>query len=265
MRLFNTTTRDNFKSYFPIDINSLKLPNYVHLLPAFKELNEMLGITSEEYLVACRELKFENRELFDIEYFNPDDYHCGVLVMPDAAVRERFDNNGNAYYVSYSAYAVSANYASEAESKLIRFFFENRYPEIFLHPEFTTEKTTELNVTDMTLAQIIAEYGNMTYREARYKLPLRTARKYVVRKSKFKFYPISNSRNEYEIYLEVNEKGDSLYIPVQAIIQKKYSLVKGRHTAYFMEYYKNYPDKLKNALKLLNTSEAKLLRKLLNS
>lgn len=265
MRLFNTTVHDNFESYVLIDINSLELPNYVHLLPAFKELNEMLGIMPEEYLTACRELKLENRELFDVEYFNPKDYHCGVLVMPDAAVCRKFDDNGNSYYVSYSAYAVPAYYTNEAESKLIRFFFENRYPEIFLHPEFISEKTTELNVTDMTLAQIIAEYGNMTYREARYKLPLRTARKYVVRKSKFKFYPISNSKNEYEIYLEINDKGDCLYIPVQAIIQKKYSLVKTRHTTYFMEYYKNHPDKLKNALKLLNTSEAKLLRKLLNS
>ena len=117
---------------------------------------------------------------------------------------------------------------------------------------------------DMTLAQIIAEYGNMTFRTARYDLPITTKKKYVVCESKFKIYPISYHRKGYEVYLEVNEEGDSLYIPVEAIIQKKYALVKKRQISYFTNYYKDKPDKLKAALKLLRSPEAKLLKELLN-
>ncbi|MCS3182653.1 hypothetical protein NXU83_14085 [Bacteroides thetaiotaomicron] len=264
MKLYDTTTRCNFESYVGIDINSLELAKYVQVLPAIGELGDMLGVTHDEYFVACSELDLQNDQLFDIEYFNPKGYHCGVLIMDNAAVRREFDKYGTVYYTNYSAYVVSAQYIGEAESKLVRYFLEKRYPEIFLHPEFTAERTVELQVMDMTLAQIIAEYGDMTFREARYDLPITTKKKYVVRESKFKIYPISYHRKGYEVYLKVNEEGDSLYIPVEAIIQKKYALVKNRQISYFTNYYKDKPDKLKTALKLLRSPEAKLLKELLS-
>lgn len=269
MKLYDTTTRCNFESHVSIDINSLVLVNqtYAHLLPAIKELGEMLGVTPDEYFAACGELNFQNEQLFEIEYFNPKSYHCGVLFMENAAVRREFDKYGNAYYTNYSAYVVSSQYTSEVESQLVRYFLEKRYPEIFLHPDFIKEKTVELQVMDMTLAQIIAEYGNMTFRAARFDLPIQTAKKYVVRESKFKIYPLKyhwGSDIKYEIYLEVDEKGDSLYIPIQAIIQKKFSLVKKRQISYFTHYYQDHPDRQKNALKALRSPEAKLLKQLLN-
>lgn len=266
MKLYDITTRCNFESHVSIDINSLELMSqtYAHLLPAFKELGEMLGVTPDEYFTACGELNLQNDKLLDIEYFDPKGYNRGVLIMDKAALRREFDEHNNAYYVNYSAYVVSFQYTSDAESKLARYFLEKRYPEIFLHPDFIAERTIELKVEDMTLAQIIAEYGNMTFRTARYDLPMQTTKKFVVRESKFKIYPISYHNKEYEVYLEVNEEGDSLYIPVEAIIQKKYALVKKRQISYFTNYYKDKPDKLKAALKLLRSPEAKLLKELLS-
>lgn len=266
MKLYNTTTHRNFESHVRIDINSLGLLNetFAHLLPALKELGEMLGVTHDEYFTACSELGLQNEQLFDIEYFNPKAYHCGVFIMDNAALRRESDKYGNVYYTNYSAYVVSSRYTSEAESKLARYFLEKRYPEIFLHPDFTAKRTVELQVMDMTLAQVIAEYGNMTFRTARYDLPVTTKKKYVVCESKFKIFPISYDRKGYEVYLEVNEEGDSLYVPVEAIIQKKYALVKKRQIAYFTDYYRDKPDKLKVALKVLRSLEAKLLKELLN-
>lgn len=266
MKLYDTTTRSNFESHVRIDINSLELVNetHVHLLPAFKELGEMLGVTPDEYFAACSELNFQNVQLFDIEYFNPKSYHCGVLIMKNAAVRREFDKYGNAYLSNYSAYVVTSQYTSEVESQLARYFLEKRYPEIFLHPDFIAERTVELQVMDMTLAQVIAEYGNMTFREARYDLPITTKKKYVVRESKFKIYPIRYQNKGYEVYLEVNEENDSLYVPIEAVIRKKYALVKKRQIAYFTNYCGDQPDKLKAALKVLRSPEAKLLKQLLN-
>ena len=264
MKLYDTTTRCNFESHVGIDINSLELAKYVQVLPAIGELGDMLGVTPDEYFAACGELNLQNNQLFDIEYFNPKGYHYGVPILDNAAVRREFDKYANAYFTNYSAYAVSSQCIGEAESKIVRYFLEKRYPEIFLHPDFTAERTVELQVMDMTLAQIIAEYGNMTFRTARYDLPITTKKKYVVCESKFKIYPISYHRKGYEVYLEVNEEGDSLYIPVEAIIQKKYALVKKRQISYFTNYYKDKPDKLKAALKLLRSPEAKLLKELLN-
>lgn len=266
MKLYDTKTHCNFVSHVRLDIGSLALVNetYVHLLPAIKELGEMLGVTPDEYLTACYDLNLKNEQLFEIEYFNPKGYHCGMLVMENAAVREEFDKYHNAYHTNYSAYVVSSQYTSEVESKLIRYFLEKRYPEIFLHPDFIAEKTIELKAEDMTLAQIIAEYGNMTFRKARYDLPNMTKKKYKLRESKFKIYPISYRNKGYEIYLEVNEEGDSLYVPIEAIIQKKYALVKKRQISYFTDYYRDKPDKLKAALKVLRSPEARLLKELLN-
>lgn len=266
MKLYDTTTRCNFESHVRLDIGSLGLVNEtdVHLLPAIKELGEMLGVTPDEYLTACYDLNLKNEQLFEIEYFNPKGYHCGMLVMENAAVRKEFDKYYNAYYTNYSAYVVSSQYTSEVESKIIRYFLEKRYPEIFLHPEFTAERTVELQVMDMTLAQIIAEYGNMTFRTARYDLPITTTKKYVVRESKFKIFPISYHRKGYEIYLEVNEEGDCLYIPIKAIIQKKYALVRERQIAYFTDYYRDKSDKLKAALRVFRSPEAQLLKELLS-
>lgn len=269
MKLYDTETHCNFVNHVELDVSSLGLVNetYAHLLPAIKELGEMLGVTTDEYLTACYDLNLKNKQLFEIEYFNPKGYHCGMLVMENAAVRRELDDNYNAYYINYSAYVVSSRYTSEVESQLVRYFLEKRYPEIFLHPDFIKEKTVELQVMDMTLAQIIAEYGNMTFRAARFDLPIQTAKKYVVRESKFKIYPLKyhwDSDIKYEIYLEVNEKGDSLYIPIQAIIQKKFSLVKKRQISYFTHYYKDHPDRQKSALKVLRSPEAKLLNQLLN-
>lgn len=265
MKLYDITTRCNFESHVSIDINSLELMNqtYAHLLPAFKELGEMLGVTPDEYFTACGELNLQNDQLLDIEYFDPKGYNRGVLIMDKAALRREFDKNGNAYYVNYSAYVVSFQYTNEADSKLARYFLEKRYPEIFLHPDFIAERAIELKLEDMTLAQIIAEYGNMTFRTARYDLPMQTTKKFVVRESKFKIYPISYHNKEYEVYLEVDEE-DSLYVPIQAIIRKKYSLVKNRQISYFTNYYRDKPDKLKKALKPLHSPEAKLLRQLLS-
>lgn len=269
MKLYDTKTHCNFVNHVELDVSSLGLVNetYAHLLPAIKELGEMLGVTTDEYLTACYDLNLKNKQLFEIEYFNPKSYHCGMLVMENAAVRRELDDNYNAYYINYSAYVVSSQYTSEVESQLVRYFLEKRYPEIFLHPDFIKEKTVELQVMDMTLAQIIAEYGNMTFRAARFDLPIQTAKKYVVRESKFKIYPLKyhwGSDIKYEIYLEVNEKGDSLYIPIQAIIQKKFSLVKKRQISYFTHYYQDHPDRQKSALKALRSPEAKLLNQLLN-
>lgn len=266
MKLYDITTRCNFESHVSIDINSLELMNqtYAHLLPAFKELGEMLGVTPDEYFTACGELNLQNDQLLDIEYFDPKGYNRGVLIMDKAAVRREFDEHNNAYYVNYSAYVVSFQYTNEAESKLARYFLEKRYPEIFLHPDFIAERTIELKVEDMTLAQIIAEYGNMTFRTARYDLPMQTTKKFVVRESKFKIYPISYKKQEYEVYLEVDKEEDSLYVPIQAIIRKKYSLVKNRQISYFTNYYRGKPDMLKKALKPLHSPEAKLLRQLLS-
>ena len=104
----------------------------------------------------------------------------------------------------------------------------------------------------------------MTFRTARYDLPITTTKKYVVRESKFKIFPISYHRKGYEIYLEVNEEGDCLYIPIKAIIQKKYALVRERQIAYFTDYYRDKSDKLKAALKVFRSPEAQLLKELLS-
>lgn len=84
----------------------------------------------------------------------------------------------------------------------------------------------------------------------------------MVRESKFKIYPIRCHNKEYEVYLEVNEE-NNLYTPIQAIIQKKYSLVKNRQINYFTNYYRDKPGKLKKALKSLHSPKAKLPRQLL--
>lgn len=266
MKLYDTTTRCNFESHIRIDINALGLMNetYAQLLPAINELSEMLGITPDEYIAACKELKLKNDQLFDIEYFNPKGYYYGMPILENAALRKESDKYGNAYYTNYTAYVVPSQYTDDVESKLARYFLEKRYPEIFLHPDFIAERTVELRVMDMTLAQIIAEYGNMTFRTAKYDLPITTKKKYVMRESKFKIYPIRYQSKGYEVYLKVNEQGDSLYIPIEAIIQKKYALVKKRHVSYFTKYYRDKPDKLKVALKVLRSPEAKLLKELLN-
>ena len=265
MKLYDTTTRSNFESHVEININSLNLAKYVSLLPAIGALEELLDVSHGEYLTACSKLKLENSELLDIEYFTPNACYYGILVMDNAAVRRELDAKGNAYYINYSAYVVPSQYTHEVQGKLIRYFLEKRYPEIFLHPDFIAEKTVELSISDMTLAQIIAEYGNMTYRDAKFNLPAQTVKKYVVRKSKFKIYSAHASIDNYEIYLEVNgHEDDSLYIPFQAIIQKKYSLVKNRQIKYFTTYYANQPAKFKRALAALRSPEAKLLKQLLN-
>ena len=65
-----------------------------------------------------------------------------------------------------------------------------------------------------------------------------------------------------DIYVKC-ENGKSLYVPVKAITERKFSLVEDRHTTYHKGYY-NSPDRkqyLDEALAILETETAKALQK----
>lgn len=70
-----------------------------------------------------------------------------------------------------------------------------------------------------------------------------------------------------EIYMKTS-KG-SLYVPIQALLDKKWKDIKDRHTFYFTRYYKDFvrvdnKEELKQKLEILETPEAKALKTLLS-
>lgn len=91
MKLYNTTTRCNFESHVRSDINSLGLVSetFAHLLPAFKEFGEVLGVTSDEYFTVYDESDLQNDQLFGIEYFTPK---IAIAVCPYLTTRRYAEN-----------------------------------------------------------------------------------------------------------------------------------------------------------------------------
>ena len=260
MQPYSTTTRQNFISHKQYDVNELDLSKYAHVVSTFKSLGALFGVSTDECIEACKALKIRNSSLIDIDY-SPPGSTWGALLEDKAAQRRVKEGKRDEYRIdNYSSYVVTYQYASVVEGEIIRYFLEKKYPHIFRHPKFFRKKRVEVDGRELPLSEFIKEYGDITIGEATRRALELAATEREVTASKFAIYS-TNYRDDYEIYLET-ESG-SLYVPLQAIVERDFSFVDQRMRSYFSWYYKDKPQKLKDALAPLGSPEAALLKQLL--
>jgi hypothetical protein len=260
MKPYTTTTEEHFVSYKRYNVDDLDLSKYAHVVSTFKDLGAMLGVSCEECIEACKVLKIRNSDLIDIDY-SPPGSSWGTLLEDNAARRRVREKKSDQCRIdNYSSYVITHQYASVVEAGIVRYFLEKKYPHIFLHPEFFHKKWVEVCLGELSLSEFIEEHGDMTFKEAKQKATELAATKREVTKSKFKMYAI-HSVDSYEIYLETGL--GSLYVPLKSIEEKDFSLIENRMRSYFSCYYKDKPEKQKEALSPLDSPEAALLKQLL--
>lgn len=261
MKAYSHDTRCNFLAHESFNVNNLELARYAHIVYPFKSLCNIFGIEASDCTAACHELEIENNEILDIEYFSHEQSSdWNMLLKKRCAYRNEKD--GYSYRtVYYSAFVVNSQCHCYTQ-KLAEYFCRKFYPGIFGHPGFQYQETNALNTSDLTISEVLQEFGDMKISDIR-QLPLKSSKTYQRTNSKFSIYQIHDEKN-YEIYLST-ANGQSLYIPFRAIQERNYTLVEKRHVSYHKDYYKNNPKYLELALGALETPEARLLSSLLSN
>lgn len=260
MKAYSHDTRCNFLAHESFNVNNLELAQYAHIVYPFKSLCNVFGINVGDCITACRELKINNNEILDIEYFPYEQSNNWRMLLKKRCAYRKEKEGLCHVTVYYSAFVVNSQYHCYV-GKLAEYFCKQLYPEIFNHPDYQYEETKNISTSELSVSEVLNEFGDMKVSEIS-QLPFQSSKTYRRTQSKFKIYQIHDEKS-YEIYLST-ANGQSLYIPFRAIQEKNYSLVEKRHISYHKDYYKNNPEYLELALNALETPEARLLSSLLS-
>jgi hypothetical protein len=245
--------------------NKLEAIDYLRCRP---QLNEM-GFSDEQIKTALVEVGLNVNLLTDSygcergskPYMKPYEFIRHGQVHAEewkGEFKKEYTYNGDFY-------RVPSQYQSTKVGDLVMELFSKRYVwwnDFTIDKNYTESETGEWFdfMGRLDVDALPEKYLNMKVYEVR---DLNIKKDLTKKKSAWSMYDIHDAE-KYEVYL-ATEFG-SLYVPIQAILKKDFSIVEKRMLDYFGDYYsgKGREEYYAKAIKALESEEAKLLSLFLN-